>query len=489
MAPVEKSHLSRVERSSGGQAVRRSGGQAVRRSGVGCVVATRLSPTGPPAAPDPPWSATSATLVRGCSLAPSRTAPRPSPLRPAGAAGRRRRNRPRPAPSAPHVRPARRGTSGARASRGRARPARASPRFSSGTRETTGSKTSVSQWWATIASSSLWRSVARAEGVEVVEQAPGLVLLDVEPGQPQQPSLMVAGVDDLRLDPDGGAVPVGDDVELVDVETEVVEPRDARARCATSASRGEVLVAVSSDQSRLVARRDPGGDLIGVDLLAHHAAGLQVQELAEDVRRGDLEVVRALAVGQALVQLAGLGVDEVRRERRRRRVGTACSTASSRPRRTRRGAADEQHDEGVDQPGRGVGPQRLAEQRAVGQRELQVLGDQDGVERLTRRVDPVTHHTDGSTHGTSSRVRSRSRSYSRARHARRSPYWRSRGRDADEAHDVPGDPAGERDDRRGRPVLERKIPGEAEEAGSRPDGHERRHQCTAGRARPALDCS
>ena len=38
---------------------------------------------------------------------------------------------------------------------------------------------------------------------------------------------MVPEVDDLRLDPDGVAVEVGDDVELVDVEAEVVEPLDA----------------------------------------------------------------------------------------------------------------------------------------------------------------------------------------------------------------------------------------------------------------------
>ena len=48
-----------------------------------------------------------------------------------------------------------------------------------------------------------------------------------EPGERLQLALVVAELDDLGLDPDPVAVEVGDDVELVDVEAEVVEPLDA----------------------------------------------------------------------------------------------------------------------------------------------------------------------------------------------------------------------------------------------------------------------
>ena len=61
------------------------------------------------------------------------------------------------------------------------------------------------------------------------------------------------------------------------------------------------------------------------------AAGLQVEQLAGDVDAGELEVVLALAARERLVELAGLGVDEVGGERRRRRGGTGCSTASTSP--------------------------------------------------------------------------------------------------------------------------------------------------------------
>ena len=86
-----------------------------------------------------------------------------------------------------------------------------------------------SSWWKTSAGSSLPAQVPRdgpddrledtrqplvrdhllvacllvercAVRVEVVEQAAGLVLLDVEPGEAQQAALVVPGVDDLRLD-------------------------------------------------------------------------------------------------------------------------------------------------------------------------------------------------------------------------------------------------------------------------------------------------
>ena len=48
-----------------------------------------------------------------------------------------------------------------------------------------------------------------------------------EAGQRLELAAVVAELDDLGLDPDPVAVEVGDDVELVDVEAEVVEPLDA----------------------------------------------------------------------------------------------------------------------------------------------------------------------------------------------------------------------------------------------------------------------
>ena len=100
-------------------------------------------------------------------------------------------------------------------------------RRSNGIAFTTGSNTRVSHSCAAISSSSPSARDAGAELVEVVEQAPGLVLLDVESGQAQQAALVVPGIDDLRLDRHAGAVGRRLDRHLADVEAEVVEPLDA----------------------------------------------------------------------------------------------------------------------------------------------------------------------------------------------------------------------------------------------------------------------
>ena len=89
---------------------------------------------------------------------------------------------------------------------------------------TTGWKHSVSHWWADDGLVDLALVGACPEGVQVVEQAPGLVLLDVQPGQAQQPAGVVAGVHDLRLDADHGTVGGGVDGQLGHVEPEGVEP-------------------------------------------------------------------------------------------------------------------------------------------------------------------------------------------------------------------------------------------------------------------------
>jgi len=87
-------------------------------------------------------------------------------------------------------------------------------------------------------------------------------------------------------------------------------------------SPGELLVVVGANGSgkSTLARlcngllRPVTGSIVvdGLDTRRH-----EVHELADDVDPGDLEVVAALAVGQRVVEVAGLGVDEVRGERPR----------------------------------------------------------------------------------------------------------------------------------------------------------------------------
>ena len=157
----------------------------------------------------------------------------------------------------------------------------------------------------------------------------------------------------------------------------------------------KVSSSVSAAHSERYDDTMPSAIAIGVDPALEAAAGLEVHDLAGDVRARDVEVVRALTGGEAaLVQLAGLGVDEVR--------GEGAGVAAEEGVRQRHVApeeadvvqAHEQHRERVDQAVGGVGPQHLREQRAVGERELQVRGDERRGERLARGIRPPGDHRD-----------------------------------------------------------------------------------------------
>ena len=177
-------------------------------------------------------------------------------------------------------------------------------------------------------------------GVEVVEQPPGLVLLGVQPGQPQQPAGVVAGVDDLRPHQVRPARRRSTDIATSATSKPSSLSRRMRFSMSCRASRLDLLLVRDLVPQPLVAGDHLVGDHApGRSTSCSRPAGLQVERLAEDVQPGDLEVLAALAVGQR----AGAA----RRSRRRpgtprtrpRRAGTACWTASSRPRRSRSGAS------------------------------------------------------------------------------------------------------------------------------------------------------
>ena len=175
--------------------------------------------------------------------------------------------------------------------------------------------------------------------------------------------------------------------ELGDVEAQAVE----------GPQQGVDLVAIGARHGHRVGEGHPqvvvpalevGADLGGVQRLGDHPAGLQVHELAHDVHGGGLHVVGALAARQRLVQLAGLGVDQVGRERpgiaQEERVGQRAVV----PREPEQVQPDDEQDQRVEQPLPRVGAERGLDQRPVGQRERQVAGDQRGRQVLAVGVHP-----------------------------------------------------------------------------------------------------
>ncbi len=210
--------------------------------------------------------------------------------------------------------------------------------------------------------------------------------------------------------------------------------------------------------------------------LVEQAAGLQVAELTVEVGAGDGEVVLPLAIGQLVVQLTGLGVDQVRGEgagvASEQRVGQRHVA----PEETDQVQPSQQHDHGVDQPVDRVLAYAAAEQRAVGQRELQVAGDQDRVQGLAVVVHPVGDHADRLNRGdlqpaqiTEQPVLVQGEVLQHlldGEHLLAAP---------DEPHHMPGDASRQGDQVVLRPVLQRGRPRQADQLGDRLGGQEPRH--------------
>ncbi len=237
---------------------------------------------------------------------------------------------------------------------------------------------------------------------------------------------------------------------------------------------------VSDEPQAAVAVDDALRHLDGVGDLLEVAAGLEVHQLAGDVDPGDLQVVLPLARAQRRAQLAGLGVDEVGGERAGVAAEQGVGQGHVTPPEAGEVQPDEEHGQGVDEALGGVRPQRLAVERAVGQRVLQVPGQQAGVERLPVRRLPPAHHPE--------RLDARQvHPLEVAQHGvlaagevdldlldRQHPV-----RDADEPHGMPRDAARERGQPVGGPVLQRDGPGQVEQrrvgAGPRSARGARRH--------------
>ena len=205
-------------------------------------------------------------------------------------------------------------------------------------------------------------------------------------------------------------------------------------------------------------------------------AGLQVEQLAVDVGQRHVEVVGALPVAERLVQLSGLGVDEVRRELAGAAAEEHVGQRHVAPEEAGQVQPDQQHDERVDDLGEAVLWEAVAEQRPVGQGVLQVPGDQGRLDLLAVGVLAAADHAD--------RLDGRQ---PEAAQVAQQPVLAERqvlagllhGVDVlaqpHDPHDVPGDAAGERHHDVVAPLVEGGLPRERDQGrvGSRRDDAQR----------------
>ena len=191
---------------------------------------------------------------------------------------------------------------------------------------------------------------------------------------------MVPGLDDVRVE--AQPVALGHDLELdlLDVEAELVQTAQTLLD-PVPLLRAEHLLAGELGPERLVGAAQRRRQLDRVERIRELAdLGLDVEQLAHQVLLGDQQVVLALAGGQLVVQLAGLGVDEVGGQRAGVAAEEGVRERAVAPEEAGEVEAHEQLRQPVEQARAQIGDAVRPEQRAVREREVEVTGDQDGLE-------------------------------------------------------------------------------------------------------------
>ena len=189
-----------------------------------------------------------------------------------------------------------------------------------------------------------------AEPGDVVAQAPRLALAGVDPGAQEQLPRVVPGLRDPGLQPQLVAVSGADQLDLLRVEAELVEPSQPVGDPVPLVFGLEDLLPGQLLPQRLVPAPELLGDFQRLHAGREQLTRLQVEQLAVDPLDGQLEVPLPLPVGQLRVLLAGLRVDQVRLQRARvvpeQRVGQRAVT----PEEARQVQPDQQLDQRVEQP-------------------------------------------------------------------------------------------------------------------------------------------
>jgi hypothetical protein len=264
----------------------------------------------------------------------------------------------------------------------------------------------------------------------------------------------------VRVEPEPVPAGLRIELDLLDVEAEPVQTVQPLVEPEALVG-GEHLLLRQLVPQCLVARDDLGAGLVGVEIGREPDLGVHVEELADDVQLRDVEVVRALPVGELAVQLSGLRVDEIRRERARVATEERVRERAVAPEEAAEMQAGEQLGQPVQQVRAQVRDRSTGEERAVGERVLEVPRDQHGAEVVAATGD----EPDRLDHRQSLAFEpAEQRPLSPRRPVGQLLERVERAVVLDESNDVPADPADQRDETWRAPVLQRLLPGQVEEA-------------------------
>ena len=250
-------------------------------------------------------------------------------------------------------------------------------------------------------------------------------------------------------------------LDLVDVEAEVVEPLDPLLHAPELAA-AELLLLGQLGPERVVLLLEALDDGVRVDIVAQVAALEQVEQLGEDVLGGDRDVVLPHLVGECRPELAGLGVDEVRREVAGAAPEQHVGEGHVAPEEVRQVQPDQQHHLRVDQRRQLLRVEAVGEQPPVGHGVLQVPGHQHrwqrfAVGRLAARDHALRDHD---REAEAAQVAEDAvLAVRHLGHRLLGDVRRAAGAGADDADHVAREPSGERHEVLVVPLLERGVPG------------------------------
>jgi len=234
-----------------------------------------------------------------------------------------------------------------------------------------------------------------AEAGDVVEQPPGLILVRADPGLPEQLGAVLPRLGHLGPYPQFVAVRRADQLQLVGVEPEVVEPAQPLRDPVALLLRAQLLLPGQLVPEPVVAAAQLLTEGQRVNLRRQQPARLEVEQFPAGPLGGEFHVPEPLPARQGRMLLAGLRVDQVGRERPgviaeqrvRQRAVTPEEPGQVQP--------DQELHQRVEQPVGRLPDPRAGEQGTVSGRVLKEPGHQDRVQVRP----PVDHDADNLDRG------------------------------------------------------------------------------------------
>ena len=219
---------------------------------------------------------------------------------------------------------------------------------------------------------------------------------------------MVARLDDPRVKSKPVPLVGREELQLLHVEAKLVQAVETLVE-PVPLVRAEQLVVDELVPEQPVAGDEPRARLLRRcgEWSAH--LGRNVRELTGQVLLGDLQVVLTLAVRERLVQLARLRVHEVGGERARVAAEERVRQRAVAPEEPRQVKPHEQLRAGVEKPVAEVRKSGAREERAEGQRVVEMPGDQHRIERLVVTGDHAHDLDDRHLRGRRGRAAARTR--------------------------------------------------------------------------------